>query len=95
MTIKPQCIIVGERKKKDKCECDCGNGAQSEMTMLNSGGTYRLCLNCQFQLINLCLSKKQYLALLKNGHKANEFYLHDDFYDEDGTALQPNKIVPF
>jgi len=50
---------------------------------------YKLCNNCLLALVNTSLSKKQFKNLIKHGHDPSEFYLHDDFYDEDGTALQP------
>jgi hypothetical protein len=48
-----------------------------------------VCGNCLISLINLRLSVKQFKNLIKNGHNSNEFYLHEDFYDEEGVALQP------
>jgi hypothetical protein len=35
------------------------------------------------------LYKKEFKNMLKNGHSADEFYLHGDFYDDNGTAQQP------
>jgi hypothetical protein len=51
--------------------------------------TYNVCTNCLQGLMLYDLSPVEYKNLLKNGHKATEFLLHDDFYDEDGRALQP------
>lgn len=51
--------------------------------------SYKICNNCLFNLVNTRLSPKQFKNLLKNGHDVNEFYLHSDFYEEDGTATQP------
>ena len=51
--------------------------------------TYKLCANCLDELIHLALSQKHYKNLLKNGHDADEYFIHSDFYDEDGNALQP------
>lgn len=50
--------------------------------------TYVVCANCLISLVCRDLSSEQYKNLLKNGHSAEEFLLHSDFYDEDGNALQ-------
>ena len=54
---------------------------------------YTLCLCCLQELINKSLTKEHFKNLIKNGHTTKEFYLHDDFYDEDGNMLQPNGEV--
>ena len=69
-----------------KCEA-CGTYAQSQLRNYDET-PYYLCANCLTQLVNLCLTKKQFDKLIVNGHKDTEFYLHSDFYDE-GIALQP------
>ena len=51
--------------------------------------SYHICGNCLQELISYSLTPQHFKNLLKNGHSATEFYLHDDFYDDDGTALQP------
>jgi len=72
-----------------KCE-DCKkNNAQSHLGL--GKDTYKLCLNCLVDLVNLKLTKTQFKNLLKKKHSKQEFYLHSDFYDKDGTALQPAK----
>jgi hypothetical protein len=58
----------------------------------NPDKPYKLCQNCLGQLVNLSLTKKQYKNLLKSGHSPREFLIHDDFYDEDGKALQPHRF---
>ena len=71
-----------------KCEA-CEDGEiQNELKDYDSK-VYKLCANCIYNLINLNLDTEQFANLLKNGHKAEEFYLHSDFYDEEGVALQP------
>ena len=50
---------------------------------------YKICSNCLDNLVNRNLSQKQFKNILKNGHSDNEYLLHEDFYDEDGNALQP------
>lgn len=52
---------------------------------------YRLCNNCLFSFVNLNLAPQQFKNLLDNGHSRDEFYLHSDFYDEEGYALQPKR----
>ena len=71
-----------------KCQCECGN--ESTTILVNYNEAYHLCANCVFDLINLNLKPEQFKALLRNGHSNTEFYLHSDFYDEDGNALQPH-----
>ena len=56
---------------------------------LDASVSYYLCGNCLPALVNYHLSKKQFRHLLKAGHTTMEFLLHEDFYDEDGRALQP------
>jgi len=74
-------------ESENKCECNCGN--EGNLTLQDSSNViYKICHNCIFELINLNLSKEHFFNLLKNGHKDNEFYLHDDFYDKNGKALQ-------
>ena len=50
---------------------------------------YHLCSNCLLELVNTCLSPEHLKNLIKNGHSDKEFYLHSDFYDKKGNALQP------
>jgi hypothetical protein len=53
---------------------------------------YRLCLSCAHRLITLSLRPLEWfhLAVL---HGPHEHYLHDDFYSEEGEALQPKDRV--
>ena len=47
---------------------------------------FRLCKDCHFRLISLSLRPLEYFNLVAvHGH---EYELHEDFYDEDGTACQ-------
>jgi hypothetical protein len=50
---------------------------------------YAVCANCLLFLTTHSLRPEMYKNLLKNGHKATEFLLHDDFYDDEGNAMQP------
>lgn len=51
---------------------------------------YEICSNCLIMLVNYSLSKKAWNKLIAEGHSEHEFLLHEDFYDEEGNALQPN-----
>ena len=53
---------------------------------------YYLCRACAERLQNYALRPLEWyrLSLI---HGADEFYLHDDFYDEKGTATQPKEAV--
>lgn len=75
---------------KKKCECGCKNYAQVMHKDLYTNIKTFLCKNCEISYVLTALSKEQFFALLKNGHKTNEFMLHSDFYDDKtGEALQP------
>ncbi len=50
---------------------------------------YTVCLNCLFSLVACSLSTEQFLRAKARGGDTNRFYLHDDFYDREGNALQP------
>jgi hypothetical protein len=75
---------------KKECEA-CDREVQGILVDQGEDKPYHLCNNCMFALINTCLSKEQFKKLIVCGHQDNEFYLHDDFYDEDGNALQPSR----
>ncbi len=74
-----------------KCECNCGNEGDVILKLLGTKPSeYKLCMNCHLNITNCNLSKKQFKALIDNGHTIKEFLLHEDFYDEEGNALQPH-----
>ena len=81
------------------CKCEACKHFPHTVTFIDKGlgrkedVEYKLCNNCVFQFVTLALTKQQYKNLLNSGHKASEYYLHDDFYEEDGTALQPKFLV--
>lgn len=89
-------ITFKDGKKEKKCEA-CEKAPQTNILKENpdlftdTKKDYRICSNCLFDLINLSLTKEQYRNLLENGHNRSEFYLHDDFYDDEGNVLQPKK----
>lgn len=53
---------------------------------------YQLCLACQQRLHARALRPLEWYNLVKR-HGWRRFLLHDDFYDEDGTAIQPEEDV--
>ena len=55
----------------------------------NTGFEYSLCNNCEDRLLHLSLRPIEYFRL--KAFYGNTYLLHDDFYDEDGTASQPKK----
>ena len=72
-----------------KCEACKSNEIQWNLVdNYNKQIKYNVCCNCINELINISLSKTQFNNLLNSGHTTKEFLLHDDFYDEDGNALQ-------
>jgi len=52
-------------------------------------GFYVVCGNCLIALVGLGLNPDQFANMLAQGHSTEEFFLHSDFYDETGQALQP------
>ena len=53
---------------------------------------FHLCLECNRRLQARALRPVEWFNLAKR-HGWQEFLLHDDFYDEEGTALQPTEKV--
>lgn len=53
---------------------------------------YLLCVNCHRRLLALALRPLEWFNLAKR-FGWWQFLLHDDFYDEDGTAMQPEEAV--
>jgi hypothetical protein len=53
---------------------------------------YRLCAACHQRLHARSLRPLEWFNLAKR-HSWDQFLLHDDFYDEDGTAVQPEAGV--
>ncbi len=53
---------------------------------------YRLCLECRDRLVKYSLKPNEWynLAVI---HSPKKFLLHDDFYDDDGEATQPEEDV--
>lgn len=49
---------------------------------------YRLCGDCNTRLVGLALRPLEWFNLAST-HGPNKHLLHDDFYDDDGTAYQP------
>lgn len=54
----------------------------------NSQVPYMLCSGCHSRLTQRCLRPAEWYNLAKR-HGWPQFLLHDDFYDEDGVATQP------
>lgn len=53
---------------------------------------YLVCRECHDRLTSRALRPREWFNLAKR-HGWAKFLLHDDFYDEDGTATQPEKDV--
>jgi len=78
-----------KKMAEEQCEACKENKAQTTVEVYGDK-PYILCMNCQSDIVNTCLSPKQFKNLLKNGHEPEEFLLHGDYYDEEtGEALQP------
>lgn len=79
--------------KPEKMKCECCKKTEHQWVLtdtLDDSVSYFVCSNCLPALVSYNLSKKQFRHLIKAGHSMSEFLLHEDFYDEDGTALQPS-----
>lgn len=74
------------------CEaCERNDAALSEATYDESAPFY-LCAECHHRLLKFSLRPLEWYNLAKR-HGMHQFRLHDDFYDEDGTAHQPEEEV--
>jgi hypothetical protein len=85
-------LCPGFSRREHIANCQgCGNEVQHILKDAHPDPTpdYLLCSNCLAHLITLDLTKKQFKNLIKAGHTTREFYLHRDFYDLEGNALQP------
>jgi len=55
---------------------------------LNDDVLYLICHNCILLLVTHSLEPSQWKNLIEF-HGKEPFYLHSDFYDDDGNAIQP------
>jgi len=58
----------------------------------DEGSPYRICEACHDRLMARALRPVEWYNLAKR-HCWSQYLLHDDFYDEDGTASQPEHDV--
>ena len=58
------------------------------LLLIDDEVTYVLCPNHLFKLVTHSLTKDEAMKLINN-HGNKTFYLHDDFYAENGEPLQP------
>ena len=72
---------------KVKCQVCGGENALVLIDFL-SPTAYCLCSNHLLKLVTLSLEPNEYKKLVEI-HTDKTFYLHDDFYDKAGNALQP------
>jgi hypothetical protein len=79
MYICPNCIL-------EYIVC-CSDDLWDLNILRDSEYTYQLSKDLLIRLIRKNLTKKQYKELILK--YPNSFYLHDDFYDEQGNRLQP------
>jgi hypothetical protein len=69
------------------CQATKTEPAEVEVESHSPDGPYRLCKVAADRLKSLSLRPLEWFNLAAI-HGPLEFYLHDDFYDEDGTAVQ-------
>lgn len=74
---------------KGKCDGCSDNSVQDVYVVNTAAHEYMLCKKHLIDLVCLCLDKDSYKNLKEKIREEFEFYIHDDFYCEDGTMLQP------
>lgn len=75
------------------CEaCKCEEAVQVIEISGDPLQPYRLCAGCAERLLTYSLRPLEWFNLAAI-HTAGEFYLHEDFYDENGVALQSEQPV--
>ncbi|WP_413306290.1 hypothetical protein AA0X95_05475 [Bacillus sp. 1P10SD] len=79
-------------KITDLCEACKINEINVVETSDDPNQPYKLCIHCHERLLNYSLRPIEWynLAVI---HSPNKFLLHDDFYEEDGEASQPEEDV--
>ena len=78
--------------EKHKCEACEVTGAEVVESCDDPSQPYRLCCACHRRLVSRALRPIEWYNLTKR-HGWTKFLLHDDFYDDDGTATQPEVDV--
>jgi hypothetical protein len=74
------------------CEACEGVSAETVEPCDDPNEPYHLCMVCHKRLHARALRPSEWFNLAKR-HGWSQFLLHDDFYDEDGTACQPEEAV--
>lgn len=74
------------------CEACERNAAEIVESCDNSQEPYHICVACCGRLHARSLRPVEWYNLAKR-HGWSQFLLHDDFYDQDGTACQPEEPV--
>ncbi|MFP3728523.1 hypothetical protein U8V72_25405 [Priestia filamentosa] len=74
------------------CEACKKRTATIEETCDDLKQPYKLCESCHERLINLSLKPIEWYNLAVT-HSPNKYLLHDDFYEKDGEACQPEEEV--
>lgn len=71
-------------------QCEACRHASAVVVNANDNPTqpYQLCCECNIRLEDRALRPLEWFNLA-SVHGPNQFLLHDDFYDHDGTAYQP------
>ena len=65
------------------------SGAKKAVRIADDTNEYYLTPDEAFRFVNYGLLPNEFKALIKAGHSADEFDLHDDFYSDNGLAFQP------
>jgi hypothetical protein len=87
-------MLLGENRGRniDKCEACESMPATVVEPCDDEANPYRVCEQCHDRLMALSLRPIEWYNLAKC-HSWKKYLLHDDFYDEDGNASQPEDDV--
>lgn len=85
-TVKPEDIVLEKSQLSEELKCVIDG--KPAMLFKDGPTEYHLCMEHIAKLIAHNLAPQEWKALV-NIYGPDEFLLHDDFYDEEGTALQP------
>lgn len=77
---------------EERCQSCLTSSVAREIAENAGGSVYRLCAECARRLEALALRPLEWYRLAAL-HGPFAFYLHEDFYDQDGVALQPKQDV--
>ena len=89
----PNCLLDEELNNnlnlKDDSDIKCEITGKPACIYISGDEKYVLNSDIMHRLIRCNLEPEEYLTLIKTRQGKFSFMIHEDFYDEDGYALQP------